>query len=427
MYLLVANLRAIIFQGGFSYVYLVQDISNSELFALKKIRCPFGAESVSLAMNEVEAYRAFAGAPGIIHSIDYSIATERGGGEDSKTVYVLLPYYKRGNLQDMINANLVNGTQFPERKLMVLFLGVCRALKTMHQYKGENSSGKARPIERMRMGNEADDDLDSLGSDSSSDSDLDTGKQAMRKFTAKKNKNKKPVNNKRSHHESSFKNATADTGADGDHESAQQKPLMGTSSSAELPATSFAHRDIKPGNIMIDDSGTGPILMDLGSVAPSPLFVTSHSQAVAVQDTAAEHSTMPYRAPELFDVHNGAVIDTKVDIWSLGCTLYACLVGKSPFEARSDETGGSLSLCVLGGDWRFPGEGGLNQGAQRQGTAANLKKAQQDAAAGSKEVVISEPVKDIVRKCLAVEPVERPDIDELIRLVEDAIDVDELS
>src|SRR5271154_4138642 len=107
---------------------------------------------------------------------------------------------------------------------------------------------------------------------------------------------------------------------------------------------------------MIDDDGEQPILMDLGSLAPAPTPITSRSQAIAVQDQAAEHSTMPYRAPELFDVKTGSVIDTKVDIWSLGCTLYACLVGKSPFEARGEETGGSLSMCVLGGDWRWPGE-----------------------------------------------------------------------
>jgi serine/threonine kinase 16 len=99
---------------------------------------------------------------------------------------------------------------------------------------------------------------------------------------------------------------------------------------------------------MIEDDGTTPILMDLGSVAPAPTPITSRSQALAVQDQAAEHSTMPYRAPELFDVKTGSTIDTKVDIWSLGCTLYACLVGKSPFEARSDETGGSLSMAVTG-------------------------------------------------------------------------------
>lgn len=175
---------------------------------------------------------------------------------------------------------------------------------------------------------------------------------------------------------------------------------------------------------MIDDTDMNPIVMDLGSIAISPLPITSRSLAIATQDTAAEHSTMPYRAPELFDVKTGTVIDTKVDIWSLGCTLYACLVGKSPFEARSDETGGSLSLCVLGGDWRFPDEG-LN----RTGTGTNNSNTKAPADAGASggagpysTPAISEPIKKVVRKCLKVEPSERPDIDQLIELVEEALD-----
>ena len=173
------------------------------------------------------------------------------------------------------------------------------------------------------------------------------------------------------------------------------------------------------GNIMIDDNGQSPILMDLGSLAPSPIAITSRSLALAVQDTAAEHSTMPYRAPELFDVKTGTVVDTKVDIWSLGCTLYACLVGKSPFEARSEETGGSLSLCVLGGDWRFPDEGPAEakRGKQR------VVDAEQQGANKKKEDAISEPVKDIVRQCLFVEPAERPDIDQLTELVERVVEL----
>lgn len=155
---------------------------------------------------------------------------------------------------------------------------------------------------------------------------------------------------------------------------------------------------------MIGDDGKTPILMDLGSLAPSPTHITSRSLALAVQDEAAEHSTMPYRAPELFDVKTGSTIDTKVDMWSLGCTLYACLTGKSPFEARSEESGGSLSMCVLGGDWRFPDEG--PQRGKQKATA---------------EDTISEGVKDVVRRCLKVEPSERPDVDELIAIVEDVI------
>lgn len=156
---------------------------------------------------------------------------------------------------------------------------------------------------------------------------------------------------------------------------------------------------------MIADDGKTPILMDLGSLAPSPTPITSRSLALQVQDTAAEHSTMPYRAPELFDVKTGSTIDTKVDVWSLGCTLYACLVGKSPFEARSEETGGSLSLCVLGGDWRFPDE--APQRGKQKATAP--------------EETVSDVVKEVVRRCLRVEPSERPDVDELMKLVEEVI------
>lgn len=161
---------------------------------------------------------------------------------------------------------------------------------------------------------------------------------------------------------------------------------------------------------MIDDSGAQPILMDLGSLAPSPTPITSRSLALATQDMAAEHSTMPYRAPELFDVKTGSVIDTKVDIWALGCTLYACLVGKSPFEMRSDETGGSLSLCVLGGDWRFPDEGA--GGKKKVGTGLGQ----------GEGLAWSEPVRNVVRRCLKVEPAERPDVRELIGIVEEVIE-----
>ncbi|KAK2601720.1 Serine/threonine-protein kinase env7 [Conoideocrella luteorostrata] len=386
-------------EGGFSYVYLVEDTTSHQLFALKKIRCPFGAESVQQAMREVDAYRLFAHIPTIISAVDHAVATERGPDESTKTVYVLLPYYRRGNLQDMINANLVNHGNFPERHLMMLFLGVCKALRAMHEY-------KAPPAERMEMGNEEDGPSDSHSSGG----------------------------NRRG--------GTRGKRTEEEEEGEQERPLMESESQIASGGKiqSYSHRDIKPGNIMIDDSGSTPILMDLGSVAPSPIPVSSQSLALQIQDTAAEHSTMSYRAPELFDVRTGTVIDTKVDIWSLGCTLYACLVGKSPFEMRSDETGGTLSLCVLGGDWRFPDEspGGAkrvnsisqakaraasgDQSAGAGGAGGAAAAAAQDGSNSSANAPISEPIREIVRQCLKVEPAERPDVSELIGMVERVLD-----
>lgn len=359
---------------------------------------------MSQALKEVEAYSLFTSQDNIIHSIDHCVSTESGskfrsdgGDAGSKTVYILLPYYQRGNLQDAINANLVNHTRFPEKRLMMLMLGVAKALQAMHQYRvksGASSTRKAKAV--RREGEEAD---------------------------AERSMQMKP---KRANDEDDENEPLMDDEVTRSQEGVQDGDLR-----------PYAHRDVKPGeivlvnpstnvidahiafagNVMIADDGQSPILMDLGSLAPSPIAITSRSLALAVQDTAAEHSTMPYRAPELFDVKTGSIIDTKVDIWSLGCTLYACLVGKSPFEARSDETGGSLSMCVLGGDWRFPDESPTaTKGKGKVGGSES------DDAPSTSGTSLSAPVKDVVRKCLQVEPSERPDIDELIQIIKDVIE-----
>ncbi|KAG8526930.1 uncharacterized protein KY384_008359 [Bacidia gigantensis] len=371
------KLQHLLGEGGFSYVYLVSESSTSELYALKKIRCPFGQESVSLALKEVEAYALFSPHPHIIHAIDHSVVSSSNSSGADKTVYILLPYYRRGNLQDAINANLVNHTHFPERRLMVLFLGVARALRAMHQYRvkgapgGEASQRKAKELRK-----EAEEE----------DADAKRKAQKRRKNTQ---------------------------GMETDGEDAS-KPLMegevtrAQEGVGEGELRPYAHRDVKPGNIMISDSGTTPILMDLGSLAPSPTAITSRSLALQVQDTAAEHSTMPYRAPELFDVKTGTIIDTKVDVWSFGCTLFACLVGKSPFEMRSDETGGNFRMRGGGKD-KGKGKGQAN--GQANGSGEGKKE----------DGKIGERVKEVVRCCLKVEPAERPDIDELIRMLEDVI------
>lgn len=57
-------------------------------------------------------------------------------------------------------------------------------------------------------------------------------------------------------------------------------------------------------NVMISDDGKQPILMDFGSAIPARISVSNRSIALTEQDRAAEHSTMPYRAPELFDVRS---------------------------------------------------------------------------------------------------------------------------
>ncbi|CAJ1947749.1 unnamed protein product [Cylindrotheca closterium] len=102
------------------------------------------------------------------------------------------------------------------------------------------------------------------------------------------------------------------------------------------------HRDIKLENVLFQGSNTkhlqAPILMDFGSAGPLLRSLLSRKDVLEVPEEAGQHTTMPYRPPELFPgelrVGDSDVDYTKVDVWSLGCTLFAILFGASPFECE---------------------------------------------------------------------------------------------
>ena len=56
---------------------------------------------------------------------------------------------------------------------------------------------------------------------------------------------------------------------------------------------------------MLADDNATPILMDFGSALPARIPVPDRRVALLQQDLAAEHCSMPFRAPELFDVSAG--------------------------------------------------------------------------------------------------------------------------
>lgn len=62
------------------------------------------------------------------------------------------------------------------------------------------------------------------------------------------------------------------------------------------------------------------------------LQISTRQEALMLEDEAASVCSMPYRPPELMSVKRESMVDERVDVWSLGCTLYAMAFGHSPFE-----------------------------------------------------------------------------------------------
>ncbi|XP_003389271.2 PREDICTED: serine/threonine-protein kinase 16-like [Amphimedon queenslandica] len=108
----------------------------------------------------------------------------------------------------------------------------------------------------------------------------------------------------------------------------------------------LAHRDIKPGNLLLSDNKEELVIMDLGSAASGQVTVNDRKEAIALQEHCAQTCTAMYRAPELFEVPSQSVITLKSDIWSLGCSIYAAAFGTSPCDGSA--------LSAMSGRIMFP-------------------------------------------------------------------------
>jgi serine/threonine protein kinase len=81
------------------------------------------------------------------------------------------------------------------------------------------------------------------------------------------------------------------------------------------------HRDVKPGNILIDDEGRA-LLSDMG--------LALRADAATTEKEGAVLGTPDYMSPE--QISGSAEVDTRSDIYSLGITLFQMLAGFPPFS-----------------------------------------------------------------------------------------------
>ncbi|MGO4617413.1 serine/threonine-protein kinase [Nocardia sp. 2YAB30] len=90
-------------------------------------------------------------------------------------------------------------------------------------------------------------------------------------------------------------------------------------------AQSLVHRDVKPSNLLITDSGF-VYLIDFG--------IARSADATALTSTSTMIGTLAYMAPERFTT---GVADARSDVYALTCVLCECLTGIPPYLGNSAE------------------------------------------------------------------------------------------
>ena len=127
------------------------------------------------------------------------------------------------------------------------------------------------------------------------------------------------------------------------------------------------HGNLKSGNIFLMQSG----IVKLGGFSISNRLMNCQGKAKGI---------VYYLAPEII---NSPQYDTKCDIWALGILLYELMTFTMPFNAVSLPL---LSIKINRGVYKPPPS------------------------------TYSNEIKDLLKKCLTVEPDKRPSIDEILKL-----------
>ena len=111
----------------------------------------------------------------------------------------------------------------------------------------------------------------------------------------------------------------------------------------------IAHRDVKIENIL--KFGKTFKLCDFGSASTDKMIPENETKESKRDkfDIFERNTTFMYRPPEMVDEYGTFPVNEKVDIWALGCILYAILFKQQPFQDAQ-------KLTIIKGDYYIPNE-----------------------------------------------------------------------
>jgi len=298
-------------EGGYAFVFLVQEIPNPltphnsliepsrHQYALKQVLAQ-SREQLELVQEEVLMTGHF-NHPNIVKLLDSGITTiPASKNEDAHhQVHMLFPAYKDGSLQEVLAKTPPTRQCFSVPQVLGIFDQVCAAVEAMHAHQPPCAHWDIKPGNVLLQ-------LDGVAP-------------------------------------------------------AEALPSRAPATTSSSPPTRSRKKEARSAEEARAAGGCAPhaALADFGSARRARVNVANRQQAMALMEEAEKFASAPYRAPELWDLPTHTQLDEKVDVWALGCLLYAIMYRESPFEFNLEETGGSLALAVLSGRIRWPEEGPL--------------------------------------------------------------------
>ncbi len=145
----------------------------------------------------------------------------------------------------------------------------------------------------------------------------------------------------------------------------------------------IAHRDIKIENIL--KKGNIYKLCDFGSSTTRAIDPKKEEKSFVLDQFSQfdKFTTFMYRPPEMCDQYSKYIINEKVDVWMLGCVMYALMFKKHPFQD-------SQKLAIINAHYYINDEEGDK---------------------------FSEKCLDFMRVMLTPNPSERPNIQEILNML----------
>ena len=110
-------------------------------------------------------------------------------------------------------------------------------------------------------------------------------------------------------------------------ESAVRVALQAARGLSAAHRVGVVHRDVKPGNLLLDRDGPEVIVRVCDFGVAKRL---DGGGVDSLTDTGAQLGTPDYAAPE--QLRNAKDVDERADVWGLGATLYQMLCGVAPFS-----------------------------------------------------------------------------------------------